>query len=255
MRIRFGGPEIRVSWARTAGALYDLVQSGEYLPERGRPKSAQLNFFDVIEDISESVATQENTADETAADLFNDDDGNDGGGFASAPEPLTAPVFPGASKPPNFRITPDLDISGGAKTKYRRNADAIRLLRTIESENRYATPEEQITLAQYSGWGGVSDAFTDNMPGWEREHAELKELLTEEEYRAAASSTLTAHYTAPEVIEGIYAAIDRLGFRGGNVLEPSMGVGNFYGCMPEEIAANSRLYGVELDSITGRVAR
>ncbi|MDR2356556.1 MAG: DEAD/DEAH box helicase family protein [Oscillospiraceae bacterium] len=192
-------------------------------------------------------------------------DGMSGGGASESetlPNPViaaatpTARILPSQPKPPNFVITPDVDIGGGgAKTKYRRNAEAIRLLKAIESENRYATPEEQAILALYSGWGGISQAFTENHPDWTNEHAELKELLSDQEYRTASSSTLNAHYTSVEVIGGIYSALNRLGFKGGNILEPAMGVGNFYGCMPEDISAASRLYGVELDSITGRIAK
>jgi N12 class adenine-specific DNA methylase len=186
-------------------------------------------------------------------DIFPDED--DGSIAEIAESAVPTPVPSNLPKPPNFTITPDLDFSGGAKTKYRRNVDAIRLLRVIEAENRYAARSEQHTLALYSGWGGVSQALTPDQPGWEKEHAELKELLSEQEYRAAEGSTLTAYYTPTEVIGGIYAGLERLGFKGGNVLEPSMGVGAFYGCMPEDVAKKSRLYGVELDSVTGRIAR
>jgi hypothetical protein len=180
----------------------------------------------------------------------------EGDDTANTAPPQSEPAPTDTIKPQNFHITPGIDIGGGgAKAKYRRNVEAIRLLQTIESESRYATPEEQAVLALYSGWGGVSQVFTEGHPDWQAEHAELKELLSEREYKAAAGSTLNAHYTSVEVIDGIYTALRRIGFMGGNVLEPAMGVGNFYGCMPEELAAASRLYGVELDSITGAIAR
>jgi N12 class adenine-specific DNA methylase len=169
---------------------------------------------------------------------------------------LAAPVSEAPAKPPNFRITDGIDIGGGGpKTKYRRNIDAIRLLQTIEGENRRASPEEQAILALYSGWGGIPQVFDGTRIGWRHEHEELLELLPEDEYRAAQSSVLNAHYTSIEVIDGIYAGLNRLGFRGGNILEPAMGVGNFYGRIPKELAAVSRLYGAELDSVTGRIAR
>ena len=186
---------------------------------------------------------------------LNDDDGK-GETQDAEPEAIPSPPPLTLAKPPNFRITQDLDIGGGgAKTKYRRNAEAIRLLKSIEADGRYASPEEQAALALYSGWGGISQVFKEGHPDWLPEHAELKGLLSEREYRAASGSTLNAHYTTPEVIEGIYAGLARLGFNGGIILEPAMGVGNFYGCMPEEMTVASRLYGVELDSITGRIAR
>ena len=154
----------------------------------------------------------------------------------------------------NFHITDDHLGEGGAKQKYARNIEAIRTLFQLEQEHRGATAEEQQVLAQYVGWGGLADAFDPNKDGWTKEYAELKGLLSEDEYAAARSSTLNAHYTSPTVIRGIYDAVERMGFRSGNILEPSMGVGNFFGMLPSSMA-DSRLYGVELDSITGRIAK
>ena len=154
----------------------------------------------------------------------------------------------------NFRITDDHLGEGGAKQKYARNIEAIRTLFKLEREHRGATPEEQQVLSQYVGWGGLADAFDPNKDGWAKEYTELKGLLSEDEYAAARSSTLNAHYTSPTVIRGIYDAVERMGFRSGNILEPSMGVGNFFGLLPDSMA-DSRLYGVELDSITGRIAK
>ena len=154
----------------------------------------------------------------------------------------------------NFRITDDHLGEGGAKQKYARNIEAIRTLFKLEREHRGATPEEQQVLSQYVGWGGLADAFDPNKDGWAKEYTELKGLLSEDEYAAARSSTLNAHYTSPTVIRGIYDAVERMGFRSGNILEPSMGVGNFFGMLPDSMA-DSRLYGVELDSITGRIAK
>ena len=153
-----------------------------------------------------------------------------------------------------FRITDDHLGEGGAKQKYARNIEAIRTLFRLEAEHRGATAEEQQVLSQYVGWGGLSDAFDPGKDSWAKEYAELKGLLSEDEYAAARSSTLNAHYTSPVVIRSIYEAVEKMGFRSGNILEPSMGVGNFFGMLPDSMA-NSRLYGVELDSITGRIAQ
>ena len=154
----------------------------------------------------------------------------------------------------NFRITDDHLGEGGAKQKYTRNIEAIRTLFKLEQEHRGATAEEQQVLSQYVGWGGLADAFDPGKDSWAKEYAELKGLLSEDEYAAARSSTLNAHYTSPVVICSIYEAVEKMGFRSGNILEPSMGVGNFFGMLPDSMA-DSRLYGVELDSITGRIAK
>ena len=154
----------------------------------------------------------------------------------------------------NFHITDDHLGEGGAKQKYARNIEAIRTLVKLEQEHRGATAEEQLVLSQYVGWGGLADAFDPDKDNWAKEYAELKGLLSEDEYAAARSSTLNAHYTSPTVIRSIYDAVERMGFRSGNILEPSMGVGNFFGILPTSMA-DSRLYGVELDSITGRIAK
>lgn len=155
----------------------------------------------------------------------------------------------------NFTITdPNLGL-GGLKTKCAANIAAIKTLKQIEAENRNATPEEQEILSRYVGWGGMAqEVFKGNNEKWAKEHAELKELLTDEEYAAAQGSTLNAHYTTPTVINAIYKALDNMGFKNGKILEPSMGVGNFFGCIPEKMK-DSELYGVELDSITGRIAK
>ena len=156
--------------------------------------------------------------------------------------------------PENFYILDDDLGKGGPKEKFWRNIKAIATLKQIEQENRYATPEEQHIFSQYVGWGGLADAFDPDKPAWAAEYAELKELLTPEEYEAARASTLNAHYTSPTVIRAIYDAVEQMGFRTGNILEPSCGVGNFFGMLPESMAG-SRLYGVELDSISGRIAK
>ena len=153
----------------------------------------------------------------------------------------------------NFHITDDELGRGTTKEKFRANIMAIQLLKKCESENRHATAEEQEILSRYVGWGGLADAFDENKPAWETEYLELKTVLTPEEYAAARASTLNAHYTQPIVIESMYQALENMGFEKGNILEPAMGVGNFFGMLPEKME-DSKLYGVELDSISGRIA-
>ena len=180
----------------------------------------------------------------------------------SAPEPEQMPQTDAQTAPPqgntppaqNFRITDDLLGTGGAKAKFRANMDAINLLKELEFAGRQATPEEQNILSKYVGWGGLADAFDENKPNWSDELTELYATLSPEEYAAARASTLNAHYTSPTVIKAIYEAVGNMGFQTGNILEPSMGVGNFFGCLPEQMQG-SKLYGVELDSITGRIAK
>ena len=170
----------------------------------------------------------------------------------SKPEPV--PVQPVSNERIDFRITDDHLGEGGAKTKFQRNVAAIRTLKQIESDYRLATPKEQEILSQYVGWGGLPDAFDETKSQWSEEYAELRELLTPEEYRSARASTLNAHYTSPVVIRAMYQAIESMGFRTGNILEPSCGIGNFFGMLPERMSG-SKLYGVELDDLTGRIAR
>ena len=175
----------------------------------------------------------------------------------AAPEPPANPR-PEPFIPRNFRFSTDYDLyPGGAKTKYKNNILAIKTLKQIEAEQRTATSEEQITLARYVGWGGLANAFSDKAAGWESEYQELKALLTEEEYKAAMRSTITAYYTEPELIRYMYRALERFGFEGGpdrRILDPGMGTGNFYSVLPEQYQG-TKLYGVELDSITGRIAK
>ena len=154
----------------------------------------------------------------------------------------------------NFHITDDALGVGGAKAKFRANMAAIHLLQELEFEGLQASPEQQEILSRYVGWGGLADAFDENKPNWSDEFAELYATLSPEEYAAARASTLNAHYTSPTVIKAIYEAVGNMGFQTGNILEPSMGVGNFFGCLPKAMQG-SKLYGVELDSITGRIAK
>ena len=172
---------------------------------------------------------------------------------------LNRPPIPGRSRPfPATSASPQIMTSiPEAKTKYKNNILAIKTLKQIEAEKRTATPEEQITLARYVGWGGLANAFSDKAAGWENEYQELKALLTDEEYKAAMRSTITAYYTEPELIRYMYRALERFGFEGGpdrRILDPGMGTGNFYSVLPEQYQG-TKLYGVELDSITGRIAK
>ena len=171
-------------------------------------------------------------------------------------EPPIEPPAQEAPAPParNFRISDSHLGEGGPKQKFARNVEAIRTLQTLENENRNATPEEQEILSRYVGWGGLADAFDPDKDSWAKEYTQLKELLSPEEYAAARASTLNAHYTSPTVIHAIYDAVEKMGFQTGNILEPACGVGNFFGMLPESMQG-SRLYGVELDSISGRIAQ
>lgn len=184
-------------------------------------------------------------------------------GPTAQPEEKAAPEPPANPRselpaPRNFRFSADYDLyPGGTKTKYKNNILAIKTLKQIEAEQRTATPEEQIILARYVGWGGLANAFSDKAAGWESEYQELKALLTDEEYKAAMRSTITAYYTEPELIRYMYRALERFGFEGGpdrRILDPGMGTGNFYSVLPEQYQG-TKLYGVELDSITGRIAK
>lgn len=176
----------------------------------------------------------------------------------AAPEIETTDRAHITQKPPppeNYRFPENFAYPTGPKAKYTANVTAIKTLKQIESEHRHATAEEQDILAHYSGWGGIADAFDSTKENWSREYAELKNLLTDKEYTAARESTLTAFYTEPYIIKNIYTALGNMGFTGGEILDPAMGTGNFFGNLPAEMAENSRLYGVELDSLTARIAK
>ena len=176
----------------------------------------------------------------------------------AAPEIETTNRAHLTQKPPppeNYRFPENFAYPTGPKAKYTANVTAIKTLKQIESEHRHATAEEQDILAHYSGWGGIADAFDSSKENWSREYAELKDLLTDKEYSAARESTLTAFYTEPYIIKNIYTALENMGFTGGEILDPAMGTGNFFGTLPAKMAENSRLYGVELDSLTARIAK
>ena len=200
----------------------------------------------------DSLRRDEPTSDESLDKLPISGEVN--GEWQTFPNAAALDAEPAPEPAGNFHITDDDLGVGGPKQKFARNIEAIRTLFKLEEEHRGATAEEQQVLSQYVGWGGLADAFDPGKDSWAKEYAELKGLLSEDEYAAARSSTLNAHYTSPTVIRGIYDAVERMGFRSGNILEPSMGVGNFFGMLPDTMQG-SRLYGVELDSITGRIAK
>ena len=167
----------------------------------------------------------------------------------------TEPEVKSEEKSQNFTITDDNLGEGGAKTKFKNNLLAIQTLKQIESEDRTATSEEQEILSKYVGWGGLSQAFDSENTQWSKEFAQLSDALTPEEYEAARKSVLDSFFTAPAIVDGIYEALEKFGFAGGNILEPSCGVGNFIGKMPSEIAGQTAVYGVEIDSVSGRIAK
>ncbi len=161
-----------------------------------------------------------------------------------------------AELPANFHIEDDnLSMVGGAKTKYKQNIEALKTLKLIESEKRYATHDEQIVLSQYVGWGGIPEAFDNTNSSWSDEYAELKALLTEDEYTKALATVNNAHYTQPIIIKAMYKAVQQFGIKGGNILEPSAAIGNFLGCMPDELESKSKLTAVEIDDVSGRICR
>lgn len=225
--------------------LNDGLITGEVVPEEAEPagKKGEIPINEELQDMSPSAQTEAPDSDEDAG---------------KKPAIKLKSIVLDFTQPRidkhNFRITDDALGNGGAKTKYGFNVTAICTLQAIEAENRLATAEEQEILTKYVGWGGIPQAFDEANSSWSDEYAELKQLLTEEEYTSARESTLNAHYTLPTVIKAIYQAIENMGFKTGNILEPACGIGNFFGLVPESMA-DSKLYGVELDSITGRIAR
>lgn len=211
-----GCHDVQISWQNAVNRIQELIRSERY-------------FKPEVKNVPKTV--------EPEPEVMPD---------KTAEKPLVTPE--------NYRIIDDALGEAGQKTKFRMNMDAIYTLKILENKNRNATPEEQETLAKYVGWGGLAEAFDEDNSSWIREYKELKAALTDEEYAAARASTLNAHYTSPTVIKAIYEAVGNMGFQTGNILEPSMGVGYFFGLLPQEMS-NSRLYGVELDSVTGRIAQ
>ena len=227
----------------------DKVFEYDYKPERSEVEDDYINAIaeeDIDRHEAEVFARLEGTDDAAEPEVVNEP-----GTFLTQKGNIPIPDKGNAV---NFHISNDNLGIGTPKEKFQRNIEAIRLLEQIESEHRYANPQEQEILSQYVGWGGLADAFDESKTNWTTEYQELKNLLSPEEYRMARESTLNAHYTSPAIIRSMYKVIERMGFKKGNILEPSMGIGNFFGMMPESMK-ESRLYGVELDSITGRIAR
>ena len=273
-------PEIKLTWKDVAGRLHDLVLSGRYLTqeEQNEYKTYMLNYGNNQPSASlppDNLKPIEFTDNKQNDDTYRETDGDipaselltiDGQHYETVAikaikseekndvSSSTSSSISKRGQPHNFHITDDNLGAGGQKTKYGFNIAAIRTLKQIESENRTATPIEQDTLSKYVGWGGIPQAFDEKNEKWEKEYTELKGILTDKEYEAARASVLNAHYTSPTVIKAIYDAVNNFGFKPGNILEPAMGVGNFFGLIPESME-KSKLYGVELDSITGRIAK
>lgn len=230
-------------------------KSGSITPNITNNQQMQENADDLfVSDVNRFSALEHSAAKQEDAPMVDIENAVTSSAF-SKPEPVDSVSTSEKASAEAFHITDDTLGEGGAKTKFRNNVAAIKTLKNIESENRSATPEEMETLSKYVGWGGLPQAFDSNNEKWAKEFVELKELLTSQEYSAANASVLDAYYTPPVVIDSIYEAAAKFGFDGGNVLEPSCGVGNFIGKMPEDMRKESKVYGVELDSISGRIAQ
>ena len=235
-----GEKEGHISWTVVEERIRYLVERNEYITDEERERDAKRQLEKVKEELNETSAEQltENKQ-EISEEQYN---------------PWNEEEKLLSVDKKNFHIT-DYNLGVGAdKEKFRRNIEAIKTLQKIENERRYATPEEQKILSNYVGWGGLSNAFNESKSNWSKEYMELKSLLSEEEYHSARESTLNAHYTSPDIIHGIYDTLEKMGFVSGNVLEPACGVGNFLGMLPEKMQ-DSKLYGVELDSVSGRIAK
>ena len=264
---KIGNPDVTVllKWNKVAERVRQLVRSDDYLSPEEMEKYEERQEAQRLADLEEAqqalnsendlespqeepvyeVQEQEDTTESLEETVFNESEAE-----TESPIQQIEEMVPAG----NFHITDDELGQGTPKEKFRANIMAIQLLKKCETENRNATPEEQEILSRYVGWGGLADAFDETKSAWETEYLELKTVLTPEEYAAARASTLNAHYTQPIVIESMYQVLENLGFTKGNILEPSMGVGNFFGMLPENLN-QSKLYGVELDSISGRIAK
>ena len=226
--------EVLLSWQVVAKRIGKLIKEDRYLTPAAKEKYIQYKQEQKEKALQQAKEELDEVIGEPEVLLEN-----------NALEDISAENY----------VISDMELGvGTAKEKFQRNVEAIRTLETIESEKRPATNEEQEVLSKYVGWGGLADAFDETKSAWAKEYAELKTLLSEEEYISARESTLNAHYTSPVIIQGIYRTLQRMGFTKGNLLEPSMGIGNFFGMLPETMR-ESHLYGVELDSLTGRIAR
>ena len=256
---KIGSPEVEVllKWNKVAERVRQLIRTDDYLSPEELEKYEERQEAQRIADLEEAQqALEVEQTDVEQLDMQSED--------GEASETVEQPESVEEVEPTeemvtdilavNFRITDDELGQGTPKEKFRANIMAIQLLKKCEEENRNATPEEQEILSRYVGWGGLAEAFDETKAAWETEYLELKTVLTPEEYAAARASTLNAHYTQPIVIESMYQTLENLGFTKGNILEPSMGVGNFFGMLPENLN-QSKLYGVELDRISGRIAK
>lgn len=217
------------SWTEVAKLTADLIQHDKYITQSDIDRRNQ----------------RESKTEKSDIKLEN----------ISAPDEKSEQQIKADEKTQNFTITDDNLGEGGAKTKFKNNLLAIQTLKQIESEDRTATPEEQEILSKYVGWGGLAQAFDSENEQWGKEFAQLSDTLTPKEYEDARKSVLDSFFTSPAIIDGIYEALDKFGFNGGNLLEPSCGVGNFLGKIPSEMAEHTNIYGVEIDSISGRIAK
>ena len=264
---KIGNPDVTVllKWNKVAERVRQLVRSDDYLSPEEMEKYEERQEAQRLADLEEAqqalnsendlespqeepvyeVQEQEDTTESLEETVFNESEAE-----TESPIQQIEEMVPAG----NFHITDDELSQGTPKEKFRANIMAIQLLKKCETENRNVTPEEQEILSRYVGWGGLADAFDETKTAWETEYLELKTVLTQEEYVAARASTLNAHYTQPIVIQSMYQVLENLGFQKGNILEPSMGVGNFFGMLPENLS-RSKLYGVELDGISGRIAK
>jgi len=246
---KIGSPEVEVllKWNKVAERVRQLVRTDDYLSPEEMEKYEERQEAQKLADLEEAQQALE--AEQIDVNQPEDKETSETVEEVERREDTVTDI-----QATNFHITDDELGQGTPKEKFRANIMAIQLLKKCEDENRNATPEEQEILSRYVGWGGLADAFDETKAAWETEYLELKTVLTPEEYAAARASTLNAHYTQPIVIESMYQALENLGFTKGNILEPSMGVGNFFGMLPEKLN-QSKLYGVELDSISGRIAK
>ena len=246
---KIGSPEVEVllKWNKVAERVRQLVRTDDYLSPEEMEKYEERQEAQKLADLEEAQQALE--AEQIDVNQPEDKETSETVEEVERREDTVTDI-----QATNFHITDDELGQGTPKEKFRANIMAIQLLKKCEDENRNATPEEQEILSRYVGWGGLADAFDETKAAWETEYLELKTVLTPEEYAAARASTLNAHYTQPIVIESMYQVLENLGFTKGNILEPSMGVGNFFGMLPENLN-RSKLYGVELDSISGRIAK
>ncbi len=242
-----GKTAVHLTWSKVSKRIDELIANGEYFEKhypnekpliRRRPQSNQISF------LNEQFESNKLETEQTISENSETDDAH-----------TQEEEIQDNSSAIDYTIDENYAIPNGQKTRFNLNVQAIKTLKTIEIENRNATTDEQETLAKYVGWGGIPNAFDESKNDWSNEYQDLKELLTDDEYSHARASTLNAHYTTPIVINNMYRALNNFGFKNGNILEPAMGTGNFFGCMPTKMRGKSRLSGVELDSLTGRIAK